>query len=453
MPSSATIQARYPFRTTVHFVVTLFLLLAALLQQTHAFVRPYCYGPAAVQQRRQQKISMSVDTEHDRPAHVVIAGAGVIGISTAYYLATQHNIACTLVDPTGTIAPAASGKAGGFLALDWNDHSPVKDLARRSFQLHQELADTFGADAIQYRRCTCAAVSVDPYNNQQQQRPAGKKLQGVEWAQPESADSSGAVLGVRSLGDQNTIAQVHPKMLCEALWEHASKPAAQGGMGSQLKHGKVVGAVYDEKGKLVGAKLHDSSVLAADAILFACGPWAGNIMKGVKYHSAVIPTDTVLEQCVFFSGCGDPEVYVRPDATAYCTGYPDTAIRVTEQPGQEEVRKEKIATILESVRDASGNSKSGGALSRDPILEQACYLPTTDDNLPLMGLLPTESVGGGQCYIASGHSCWGILMGPASGESMASLVAKGKSEHVDLSPFDPSRYKGIKPVEDTQVPV
>ena len=29
-----------------------------------------------------------------------------------------------LVDVTGEISPAASGKAGGFLALDWNDRSP-----------------------------------------------------------------------------------------------------------------------------------------------------------------------------------------------------------------------------------------------------------------------------------------------------------------------------------------
>jgi hypothetical protein len=30
-------------------------------------------------------------------------------------------------------------------------------------------------------------------------------------------------------------------------------------------------------------------------------------------------------------------------------------------------------------------------------------------------------------YMAAGHSCWGILMGPASGESMASLIGTGKS--------------------------
>jgi glycine/D-amino acid oxidase-like deaminating enzyme len=44
--------------------------------------------------------------------HVIIAGAGVIGLSTSYYLAENHGISSTVVDPTGRVAPAASGKAG-----------------------------------------------------------------------------------------------------------------------------------------------------------------------------------------------------------------------------------------------------------------------------------------------------------------------------------------------------
>ena len=95
------------------------------------------------------------------PKHAVIAGAGVMGITTAYYLAKEFGISSTLVDVSGKVAPAASGKAGGFLALDWNDYSSVGPLARRSFELHQELADELGAKKIQYRRLTCAAISVD----------------------------------------------------------------------------------------------------------------------------------------------------------------------------------------------------------------------------------------------------------------------------------------------------
>lgn len=44
------------------------------------------------------------------------------------------------------------------------------------------------------------------------------------------------------------------------------------------------------------------------------------------------------------------------------------------------------------------------------------------------------------CYVATGHSCWGILNGPATGEAMAELIVRGSSSSVDLSAFDPARF-------------
>lgn len=341
----------------------------------------------------------NVTTPPSQQQHVVIAGAGIIGLSTAYYLHKQHHgIQTTVVDLTGTIAPAASGKAGGFLALDWNDASPTGPLTRRSFALHQELANELGADFIQYRRLTCVALVVDPYRS----KPSGKKLETVEWADT----ASGAVLGMRPLGDESTIAQVHPRMLCERLWQEVGQKSDNHGHAAQLVKGKVVDVARDDNGKLVGAVLQDGSTIECDKILLACGPWTAqpsNIMSGIKYHSVVVPTDKVLTQCVFFSGCGDPEVYVRPDKTAYCTGYPDPPIRVTEAPGQEEIRADKVETILESVRDAAGKTSSGGKLSHEPLLEQACYLPSTTDGIPLMGELAHES----GVFVSTGHTCWG----------------------------------------------
>ena len=62
----------------------------------------------------------------------------VIGTSVAYRL-SMRGAKVTVVERSG-IACAASGKAGGFLALDWCDGSPLAALARRSFVLHDELA-------------------------------------------------------------------------------------------------------------------------------------------------------------------------------------------------------------------------------------------------------------------------------------------------------------------------
>src|ERR1700674_514417 len=83
------------------------------------------------------------------PRHVVVCGAGVIGTSVAYFLA-RRGVAVTVVERSG-VACAASGKSGGFLALDWCDGSPLGPLARASFALHAELAGQLGTD-YGYRR-------------------------------------------------------------------------------------------------------------------------------------------------------------------------------------------------------------------------------------------------------------------------------------------------------------
>src|SRR5216117_4202432 len=83
------------------------------------------------------------------PRRVVVCGAGVMGASVAYFLA-RRGVAVTLVERSG-VACAASGKSGGFLALDWCDDSPLGPLARASFALHAELARELASD-YGYRR-------------------------------------------------------------------------------------------------------------------------------------------------------------------------------------------------------------------------------------------------------------------------------------------------------------
>src|ERR1700761_7993571 len=75
---------------------------------------------------------------------VVICGGGGIGACTAYFLG-RHGIEVIVVERT-EVAAAASGKAGGFLALDWCAGTPLDALARRSFALHAALADEVAGD-------------------------------------------------------------------------------------------------------------------------------------------------------------------------------------------------------------------------------------------------------------------------------------------------------------------
>src|SRR5262249_38766250 len=52
------------------------------------------------------------------------------------------------------------------------------------------------------------------------------------------------------------------------------------------------------------------------------------------------------------------------------------------------------------------------------LARQACYRPVTRDGLPLIGAVP----GVAGAYVATGHSVWGILNAPATGEAVAELI-------------------------------
>jgi glycine/D-amino acid oxidase-like deaminating enzyme len=77
----------------------------------------------------------------------VIVGAGIIGVSTAYYL-SEHQDGSTihLIEAAPQLFASSSGFAGGFLARDWFS-SASAPLGALSFDEHRRLAEKEGGRA------------------------------------------------------------------------------------------------------------------------------------------------------------------------------------------------------------------------------------------------------------------------------------------------------------------
>ncbi|EOD14407.1 hypothetical protein EMIHUDRAFT_211850 [Emiliania huxleyi CCMP1516] len=349
---------------------------------------------------------------------VAVCGGGICGVATSYFLA-KRGVSTILVDPVG-VASAASGRAGGFLALDWNDGSPTGTLARRSFALHEELAQSFGEASVDYRRLTCEAVAVSGGGGLRQ-----RKVAGVQWA------DLGVMGAPRSMGDESTIAQVHPKKLVDRLWSEAQRLA-----GSSFRR-SVVGVLTEgEGGAVSGVRLSDGQELSAASVLLALGPWSPAWLglpraSGVKYHSILMRPSRTLSQAGQPLGASDAEVYPRPDGSVYVTGFPDPMAPVCEAPGEVEVRREVTRRLASTMGEVSTE------LAQAPVeLESACHLPFAPDGLPMLGAVP----GTPGAFVATGGGCWGILMGPAIGLGVAELMLDGEATSVDIRPFSPARF-------------
>jgi len=351
--------------------------------------------------------------------HVLICGGGVIGASVAYFL-SRRGIRSTVIERMG-VACAASGKSGGFLALDWCDGSPLDELARRSFALHAQLAEEIGGD-WGYRRMTTYAG----FAAARTRRSAGGYH--LDWV-------SDDVSLMQRLGGTQTTAQVHPGLFTQALMQ-AAQPHAE------LRIGRVTG-VGREGARVTGVDV-DGETVAGDAVVIAMGPWSVlaaawlplPAVFGLKGHSLVFDTGTQVPPEALFldyredtSAAHAPEVFPRADGTTYVCAIssespvPFDPAAVAPDEGAIE-RLEAMCARLSPV------------LARSPIrARQACFRPVTRDGLPLIGRLP----GLANAYVATGHSVWGILNAPATGEAMAELIVDGAARTVDLAPFDPAR--------------
>jgi glycine/D-amino acid oxidase-like deaminating enzyme len=359
---------------------------------------------------------------------VAICGGGVIGCTIAYFL-SRRGVKATVIEGTD-VACAASGRSGGFLARDWCEGTALAPPARRSFDLHAELAAEIDGD-WGYRR-------LDTYGGFASERERSHRYRSafdLDWF-------AAGVTVSQALGSPETTAQVHPGQFTAAMM------CAAEANGADLRHGRVSGIV-NSGGCVTGIEI-ENAIVETDAAVIAMGPWSILAARwlplppvfGLKGHSLVFDTaDRIPAQAAFLEyqeqggAVLTPELFPRTDGTTYVCGIsgedvvPLDPARVTPDNGAI-YRLEAMCRNLSPV------------LAQAPILaRQACFRPVTRDGLPLIGAVP----GVAGAYIASGHSVWGILNAPATGEAIAELIVDGAARAVDLAPFDPGRLRPLDP--------
>lgn len=356
--------------------------------------------------------------------HVLICGGGVIGASIAYFL-SRRDVKATVIESTG-LACAASGKSGGFLARDWCDGSLLGPLARRSFALHAELAERIREDWGYRRLDSYGGFCGFPHRGGSQE---------LRWLSPDVSVN-------QVLGSRESTAQVHPGRFTAAMMRAA---AAQG---AELLIGQVTG-IRQHAGRAIGVEI-DGEPLDGDGVVIAMGPWSVlaalwlplPAVLGLKGHSLVFDTgEAVPPEAVFLEyreGGGSvqsPELFPRSDGTTYvCAISSEEPLPLDPAAVAPELGAiERLETMCGAISPVLGSAAI--------VARQACFRPVTSDGLPLIGRV----TGVADAYVATGHSVWGILNAPATGEAMAELIVDRAPRTVDLAPFDPARLPRLDP--------
>ncbi|KAG0147840.1 hypothetical protein CROQUDRAFT_42288 [Cronartium quercuum f. sp. fusiforme G11] len=404
---------------------------------------------------------------------VCIIGGGIVGASTAFYLthpATQGQSSTslppsklTIVDSCG-IARCASGFSGGFMAEDWHGHS-TSSLARHSFRLHRELAEKYeGTQNWGYRKLSALSLKlVNRSSGSSNSKSKSQARTDLDWLNPDLE-----VIEQSEIGNESTCAQVHPRLLTEHLIKMCESVEVSKTTKFQVVRATAKSIKWDpsdpdqkispstrRRGRLLALDNDNQQVeIAFDELVLAAGPWSGALanqlfppeynhrlksVNGMRAHSIVVSTREPISAHALFTHLlirqpnatkaqwTEPEFYPRPDNTIYICGAGDDE-PLPERPTDVNVNQKAIESLK---AQAKAVIMSGCEKDLEQVLaEQACYLPVGQ---PLVGrLCPGVLIG-------TGLGCWGITLGPGTGQVLASMILNQSStvKSPDLSQLSP----------------
>lgn len=413
-----------------------------------------------------------VDRIDGGPRSVVVVGAGIVGLSTAWFL-QERGVEVTVVDRAGVAAGASWGNAGWIapgLSIPLNEpailryglaalrdpnaplHIPLTADARMlkflimfaancrtaswtravraSLPLNQECIEAYdvlvnnGVEAP----TTDAPITAVFRTTQQAEHLLGelRRMEAAGQHIPTSTVSGKALreqvplaspaitVGVNILGQ---------RFIDPGRFVHALARAVEQ-RGATISTAEVTGVRRYAPG--VQLELGTGEVLSADATVIATGAWLSRLVPEVRVpvqagrgYSFTVPIDRPMPCPVYL-----------PDVRVACTPY-HGGMRVA---GTMEFRDPDAALVPRRVGAivASTSELLSGVRWSERSDVWVGPRPLTPDGRPVIGAA-TPGV-----YVAAGHGMWGLAQGPVTGRLLAEQITTGKTS-ATLRQFDPLR--------------
>jgi glycine oxidase len=363
---------------------------------------------------------------------VVIVGGGIVGMTTAYYLA-RAGVPSVVIE-RDAIGSHASGFAYGGLSplTGYGIPGPLAEVAQAGMRLHRELSESVVEETgieIDFRVRSSLALAFTEADARrlqaalpwQQGQPgyAARWLDAAEACRLEPRISDDALGAVSIEGT----ADVEPYRLVLALTRASER------LGATVRHGRVTGLRRDAD-RVTGVLLERSS-LECSSVVLALGPWSGETSAWLDLPVEVRP---LKGQILRLQAPGPAVPCSIGWGHNYATTKPDGLLwagTTEEEAGFDE-------ETTSSARDEIGAAlvRMLPVMAEAQVVHQtACLRPVASDGLLLLGRVPgIEGV-----YMATGAGRKGILFGPAMGRVIADLILSGTTK-VALEAFAPGRF-------------
>jgi sarcosine oxidase subunit beta len=376
-------------------------------------------------------------------ADVIVIGAGIMGVSTAYYLA-RRRFGRIIVLERDTVCSGSTALASGGIRHQYANRVGI-ELTKQSIVVYENFKDEFGVDP-QFRQhgyliLVATADELEVYTRS----VALQQSLGVEVSllSPGEVQRRYSYLNVDDLLAASYSPRdgyADPYLATTAIAARARE------LGVIIKQHHEVTGFRRTESRVSGVETHQG-IFESPTVVIAAGAWSGvaGRMAGVeipvspkrrhKFMTAPFPTATIPSATPFvidhhygFS--------IRREGTGLLLG-----IGRKDEPASFSVDADR--NLLPALVER--------AVHRAPVLAEAQIMriyaglyEMTPDQMGIISAVPALE----GLYVTAGFSGHGFMHGPIAGQLTAELIIYGRAITVDITPLSLERFKrGETPVE------
>jgi glycine oxidase len=336
---------------------------------------------------------------------VIIAGAGIIGVSLALEL-RERGLTVLVLDRADPGAEASSAAAGMLAAADPETPSAMRPMAFESARMFPEFVrklEAAGKMQVDFRRVGTIALVPEAPAPAEYRPLSTDELQRLE---PSFQAARQSAFFVQE-------DSVDPFLLMRAALAAASN------LGAEIRGHVAVKKIRQDVNTV--EVLTEADTFAARCAVDCRGAWSGPPVRPRKGQMLYVQPQRGVLQHVLRA----PDVYLVPRSSG----------KVLVGATVEDVGYDKSVDPATIHSLFSAATKYLPELAAAPITQGWAGLrPGTPDGLPILGVTETPGV-----FIASGHFRNGILLAPITAKIMANVV-EGHPSPLDITAFAPSRF-------------
>jgi sarcosine oxidase subunit beta len=375
---------------------------------------------------------------------IVVIGAGVMGASVAWHLASSGCRAVTLIDAGASPGEGSTGRATGGFRAQYATAINIR-LSLLAREKLRRFAEDVGGDCGYH--------------------PAGYLWLASTPAELLALDEARALQHAEGLREAHAvtpaeITQLNPAVMLDGIVGGAFCPtdgfirplgildgylAAAVRLGARVRwRTRARGLQRDARGRVTGVRT-DREVMACGAVVNAAGAWAGAVARDCGFEIPVTPLRRQVAVTV-------PTTALPPDMPMTIFVSDGFHLRVRDgrvlllwpTPGVAgapfDTRVD--ATWIDDVT-AKAHARVPGlrAVPIDRSGAWAGLYEMSPDKHALLGLAPGEE----NLYLINGSSGHGVMHAPALGHLLAEMILDGAARTLDVSALDPGRFAARRP--------